>query len=176
MGSVIPAGDSIPAMDPRRNPPKPIPTRPARLNRLTKTIVMVAGLVLIGGSAVGGIAFAASRASDSLPTHPRLNSSPGTDEDNNKQDSDHPSATPKASGTCTEDNDADDATTGEREGNPTTSRSPEADDVHHSGTATPTATGSHHPEATEAPEATKAPEANQTKDADDTGTASSCDD
>jgi len=159
-------------MDPRRNPSRAIPTQRGRLNGLSKMIVLGAGLVLIGGSAVGGIAFAASR-SDSPSTHPQMTSSPGTDEDNNQQDSDHSTATPKASGTCTEDNDADDATTGEHEGNPTTSRSPEADDVHHSGTATPTATGSHHPEATEGPETTKAPEAKETKDADDTG--SSCD-
>jgi hypothetical protein len=132
----------------------------------------VSGLVLIGGSAVGGIAFAANRSSDSSSIHPQTTSSVDdkgkSGEDNNKQDSDHSAATPTTSTTCVEGNDGDDkAATGEREGNPTTSRSPEGDDVHHSG-VTPTATGSHHPDATEAPEAT------ETKDADDTGTSSSC--
>jgi hypothetical protein len=176
MGSVIPAGDSIPAMDHRSSLRKALPARHSRLNRLTKTIVMVAGFMLVGGSAVGGIAFAASRTSDSPSTHPQLTSSSGnragTDEGGNKQDSEHPTATPKTSGVCTADKDADDAANGEREGSPTMSRSPEADDLHHSATAT----GSDHPDAAEAPEATRTPEANETKEADDTGTGSSCDD
>jgi hypothetical protein len=133
-------------------------------------VVIVAGFVLIGGSAVGGIAFAANRSSDSPATHPHTTSSPGDqgkgNEDNNKQDSDHASANP--SSTCAMDNDADDtATTGEHNGMPTASRSPEGDEVHHTG-VTPTAAGSHHPEPTEAAEAP------ETKDAHNTGTSSSC--
>jgi hypothetical protein len=126
-------------------------------------IVMVAGLVLIGGSAVGGIAFAANRGSDSPSVHPATTTSPddrnGQGEDGNEQNSDHSTGKPSPTGTCAEDQETNGstgtshATSGEREeGMPSASRSPEADDdAHHPG-ATPTATGSHHPETTEAPE------------------------
>jgi hypothetical protein len=136
-------------------------------------IVIGAGLVLIGGSAVGGIAFAASRTSDSPSMHPQTTSSPGDrDNDGNKQDSDD-NATPKAGATCTPDNDA---ATREREGNPTASRTTEAGDIHHSGSAIPTATGSHHADAAEAPGATRPPQPTRTSDVDHLTAGSSCDD
>jgi hypothetical protein len=147
-------------MDPRGNPAKASPISHRRLNRLTKMIVLATGLVLIGGSAVGGIAFAASRSSDSPSVHPTTTSSAdrhGQGEDGNEQESDQ--ATAKPTGTCAEEKETNHAagtnhpTTGEREGSmPTTTRSPDADDIRHTG-ATPTASATHHPEATEAPEA-----------------------
>jgi hypothetical protein len=116
-------------------------------------IITVAGLVLVGGSAVGGIALAATGSSDSPPVHPQTTSSPqdrnGQGEDGNKQDSDHPTGKPSSTGTCIEDRENNHPTSGEREGGmPTASHSPEADDEHRSA-ATPTATGTHHPEASE---------------------------
>jgi cytoskeletal protein RodZ len=173
-GSVMPVAATILAMEPRRNSHKGVPAAHKPLNRLTKMVVLVAGLVLIGGSAVGGIAFAASRSSDTPLVHPQTTSSADdqgkSGEDNgNGQDSDHSTAKPTTSATCAKDNDTDDtATTGEHEGTPTASKNPEADDVHRTSGVTPTATGTHHPEATEGPEAT------ETKDADDSGTGSSC--
>jgi hypothetical protein len=139
-------------------------------------LVIAAGLVLIGGSAIGGIAYAASR-TDTPATHPQTSSSPGdrgiSGEDSGKQDSEHPTTTPMAGATCTPDKDADDATGG-HEGNPTASRSPEADDLQHSsGTASPTPTGTHHDET---PDAMKSPEPTNTSDTDHHTTRSSCDD
>ena len=124
--------------------PRKEQTVPNRLNRMTRMIVMVAGLVLIGGSAVGGIAFAASRGDNSpasIQPHTTPSAGDRGDEqgdDNNKQDA---TATPKAS--CTEDRDEDameTAGTGDRHDDATTH---EDADGHHSG-ATPTATGTHH--------------------------------
>jgi hypothetical protein len=47
---------------------------------------------------------------------------------------------------------------------------PEADETRHHGTASPTVTGSHHPEPTEAPEL------EAIKDGDHTATGTTCDD
>jgi hypothetical protein len=145
-------------------------------------IVMAAGLVLIGGSAVAGIALAASQTPDSPSMHPMTTSSPddrdgtGKNEDANEQGTGHGSATP--SGTCTPDK--DDATTGEREDGPAASRSPEGDDVHRSGGATSTMTRSPHPESTVTrsphPESAEAPEATGTMRDDHAGADSDCDD
>jgi hypothetical protein len=140
-------------------------------------IVIGAGLVLVGASTVGGIAFAASRTSESPSMHPQTTLSPGDrDNEGNKQDSDDDATTPRAGATCAPDNDADDATTGEREGSPAASRTPEGDDIHRGGTAAPNATGTHHPGADEAPEATRPPQPSRSNDADHRTTGSSCDD
>jgi hypothetical protein len=82
-------------------------------------IVMVAGLVIIGGSAVGGIAFAASRTTDS-PIHPQV--SPSDDRggqragDNDNQGRDEDTATPAPSASCAADPDKAAEVTGDRHG------------------------------------------------------------
>jgi hypothetical protein len=89
---------------------------PKRLNRITRLIVMVAGLVVIGGSALGGIALAANRTDGSPATvSPHATPTRSTDDNHhnngtNRSTSDsHESATATPTTTCTENGDDDDA-------------------------------------------------------------------
>jgi hypothetical protein len=123
---------------------------PKRLNRITRTIVMVAGLVVIGGSAVGGIALAANRTDGSPNTvAPHVTPTRSADDHNSNRGNDSTSddeATATPSTSCTEDRDDDDATptngTGDRHGD---AEAPE--DTNHHGDATPTTTGGHRADA-----------------------------
>jgi hypothetical protein len=97
---------------------------PRRLNRITRIIVMVAGLVVIGGSAVGGIALAAN-GTDNSPSSVQPHATPtrSADDQGNNRGNDNEStedrpggnATPTMSTTC--DRDADDVA-GDRHGDP----------------------------------------------------------
>src|SRR5215813_11985059 len=134
MGSLSRPRDSItPTVNIHLRPRKE-PTVPKRFNRMTRIIVMVAGLVLIGGSAVGGIAFAASRSDDSPASiHPQTTPAAGErDDEQGDNDDQDATATPKAS--CTEtraDHEATSTTgTGDRRGDATAHEDAEG---HHSG-------------------------------------------
>jgi hypothetical protein len=93
-------------------------------------IVMVAGLVVIGGTAVGGIALAANRADDS-PSSVQPHSTPtrsaddhGNNSGNDKESTSDrhggdPTVAPTTSATCVEDRDDDaDEVPGDRHGDP----------------------------------------------------------
>ena len=87
-----------------------------RLNRLTRIIVMVAGLVVIGGSAIGGVALAANRSDDNPSTvQPHATPTRSADDHGNNSGNDNES---------TEHRPGDDAT-----GTPTTSATCDADEV-----------------------------------------------
>jgi hypothetical protein len=103
-------------------PPERFSTVPRRLNRITRVIVMVAGLVVIGGSAIGGIALAANRTDDSgSSVQPHATPTRSEDDHGNNRGNDNEStedrqvATPTASTTC--DPDADEVA-GDRHGDP----------------------------------------------------------
>jgi len=119
-----------------------------RLNRLTRIIVMVAGLILIGGSAVGGVALAANRSDDNPSSvQPHATPTRSADDHGNNRGNDNEStqdshgddaiSTPTTSATC--DRDADEVA-GDRHGDP---NAPDDDAVsgdRHSGSGS----GSHH--------------------------------
>jgi hypothetical protein len=115
--------------------PERFSTVPRRLNRVTRIIVMVAGLVVIGGSAVGGIALAANRTDDSpssvqphaTPTRSQDDHGNNRGNDNESTEDDQGAAAATASATCEADEVSgdrrgdpnapdDDAVTGDRHG------------------------------------------------------------